>query len=165
MPCLSVCLSLYCLLTVSSVLCKGGFVPRLLEVLVRIAAEPDSADCIIIEDDADEGEELKPYRLACQTVDAIAVALPNKHVCRPLLQRLEAYIHPTSPRTPEQEVLQQRAALTCIGIMSEGCEAALRGKLKTLMPFLTPLLQHNHPAVAAAAALCFGQFAGQRHRV
>ncbi|OEH76590.1 heat repeat-containing protein [Cyclospora cayetanensis] len=143
------------------VLCKGGFVPKLLDVLVEMAAQPDEPGCAVLEDEDDEDEELNPHRLACQTVDAIAVALPNKHICKPLLQRLEAYIHPTAPRTPEQEVLQQRAALTCIGIMSEGCEAALRGKLKAFMPFLIPLLQHSHPAVAAAAALCFGQFAGQ----
>ncbi|XP_026190762.1 importin-4 [Cyclospora cayetanensis] len=141
------------------VLCKGGFVPKLLDVLVEMAAQPDEPGCAVLEDEDDEDEELNPHRLACQTVDAIAVALPNKHICKPLLQRLEAYIHPTAPRTPEQEVLQQRAALTCIGIMSEGCEAALRGKLKAFMPFLIPLLQHSHPAVAAAAALCFGQFA------
>lgn len=126
-----------------------------------MAAEPDGEGLAAIDDEDEEGEDLNPQRLACQTVDAIAVALPNKHICKPLLQRLEVYIHPVAPRTPEQEVLQQRAALTCIGIMSEGCEAALRGKLKSFMPFLIPLLQHNHPAVAAAAALCFGQFAGQ----
>ncbi|KAL8269323.1 hypothetical protein Esti_006754 [Eimeria stiedai] len=142
------------------VVCKGGFVPRLLEVLVLMAAEPYGSDGIVSsEEETEEGEDLTPQRLACQTLDAIAVCLPNKHVCKPLLDRLEVYIHPTAARTHEQEVLQQRAALTCIGIISEGCEAALRARLKTLMPFLLPLLQHNHPAVVAAAALCFGQFA------
>lgn len=153
---------LWSLSGVSSVLCKGGFVPRLLDVLVAMAAEPDAEGGAGIEEEDEDGEELNPQRLACQTLDAIAVALPNKHVCKPLLQRLEVYIHPTTARTPDQEVLQQRAALTCIGIISEGCEAALRGKLKVFMPFLIPLLQHGHPAVVAAAALCFGQFAGRQ---
>lgn len=138
--------------------------PRLLDVLVEMAAEPDDASGGVDISDLgvdDEGEDLTPQRLACQTVDAISVALPNKHVCKPLLQKLEPYIRPTTQRSPEQEVLQQRAALMCIGIMSEGCEAAMRSKLKTFMPFLLQQLQHSHPAVVAAAALCLGQFAGE----
>ncbi|KAL8438903.1 hypothetical protein Efla_005383 [Eimeria flavescens] len=142
------------------VLCKGGFVPRLLDSLVAMAAEPDGPEAVSLKvEEGEEEEDLTPQRLACQTLDALAVCLPNKHVCKPLLQRLEVYVHPIAARTPEQEVLQQRAALSCIGIISEGCEAVLRSKLKSFMPFLLPLLQHQHPAVVAAAALCFGQFA------
>eukprot|EP00920_Eleutheroschizon_duboscqi_P002142 GHVT01005349.1.p1 GENE.GHVT01005349.1~~GHVT01005349.1.p1 ORF type:complete len:1036 (+),score=251.74 GHVT01005349.1:436-3543(+) len=125
------------------VLYGGPLLSATLDVVVAMGAEEEAEE---------NDDESTPHKCAAQTMDVLALDIPNKYIYKTAVERL-------GPFTTSKNPHERKAALVLLGILSEGCQNMMRMRLKTLTPFVWRSFEDPNPIVVSAAACCFTQFA------
>ncbi|CEM06397.1 unnamed protein product [Vitrella brassicaformis CCMP3155] len=124
------------------VVTRNQLLPAILNVILPMAAEPDEHD---------EEEEESPSTLAASTLDTVALSLPGTQVFNVAIEGIGQYSQSTHPN-------QRKAAMTLLGILSEGCAETMRRQLDQLLPFALKAFEDPQALVRVGAATCIGQF-------
>ncbi|GJN08396.1 hypothetical protein PR202_ga26309 [Eleusine coracana subsp. coracana] len=99
----------------------------------------------------DEDSDLAADRSAAEVIDTMAVNLP-RHVIGPVLEFASVSFHHANPKYRE-------AAVSSLGVISEGCCEHLKDKLEECLKIVLEALQDQEQMVRGAASFALGQFA------
>lgn len=120
---------------------KHKLVLPILQVMCPLLAEPHG----------DEDDDLAADRAAAEVIDTMAINIP-KHVFSPVLEFASMSIHSTNPKHRE-------AAVTALGVISEGCCELMKNKLEEVLHLALGALKDQEQIVRGAASFALGQFA------
>uniref|UniRef100_A0A7N1A085 Importin N-terminal domain-containing protein n=1 Tax=Kalanchoe fedtschenkoi TaxID=63787 RepID=A0A7N1A085_KALFE len=126
----------------SSSLKKHKLVIPILQVMCPLLAESN---------DVDEDDDLAPDRAAAEVIDTMALNLP-KHVFAPVFEFSSMSSQSTEPKHRE-------AAVTALGVISEGCLDLMKKKLEPILHVVLGAFRDSEQMVRGAAAFALGQFA------
>ncbi|KAF8756351.1 hypothetical protein HU200_011068 [Digitaria exilis] len=99
----------------------------------------------------DEDSDLAADRSAAEVIDTMAINLP-RHVLAPVLEFASVSFHHNNPKYRE-------AAVTSLGVISEGCCEHLKDKLEDCLKIVLEALKDQEQMVRGAASFALGQFA------
>ncbi|CAN6301477.1 unnamed protein product, partial [Urochloa humidicola] len=99
----------------------------------------------------DEDSDLAADRSAAEVIDTMALNLP-RHVLAPVLEFASVSFHHVNPKYRE-------AAVTSLGVISEGCCEHLKDKLEDCLKIVLEALKDQEQMVRGAASFALGQFA------
>ncbi|XP_057466083.1 uncharacterized protein LOC130755649 [Actinidia eriantha] len=126
----------------SSSLKKHKLVIPILQVLCPLLAEAS---------DGDNDDDLSPDRAAAEVIDTMALNL-SKHVFPPVLEFASLSSQSVNPKFRE-------AAVTALGVISEGCLELMKDKLEPVLHIALGTLRDPEQMVRGAASFALGQFA------
>ncbi|GFY88530.1 ARM repeat superfamily protein [Actinidia rufa] len=126
----------------SSSLKKHKLVIPILQVLCPLLAEAS---------DGDNDDDLSPDRAAAEVIDTMALNL-SKHVFPPVLEFASLSSQSVNPKFRE-------AAVTALGVISEGCLELMKDKLEPVLHIALGALRDPEQMVRGAASFALGQFA------
>lgn len=121
---------------------KYKLVIPILQVMCPLLAESS---------DKDDEDDLAPDRAAAEVIDTIALNLP-KHVFLPILEFASLSSQNANPKFRE-------AAVTALGVISEGCSEPMKQKLEPVLHIVLGALRDTEQLVRGAASFALGQFA------
>ncbi|KAK9191281.1 hypothetical protein WN943_019893 [Citrus x changshan-huyou] len=121
---------------------KHKLVIPILQVMCPLLAESNEAG---------EDDDLAPDRAAAEVIDTMALNLA-KHVFPPVFEFASVSCQNASPKYRE-------AAVTAIGIISEGCAEWMKEKLESVLHIVLGALRDPEQFVRGAASFALGQFA------
>ncbi|KAH9771467.1 Importin N-terminal domain-containing protein [Citrus sinensis] len=121
---------------------KHKLVIPILQVMCPLLAESNEAG---------EDDDLAPDRAAAEVIDTMALNLA-KHVFPPVFEFASVSCQNASPKYRE-------AAVTAIGIISEGCVEWMKEKLESVLHIVLGALRDPEQFVRGAASFALGQFA------
>lgn len=121
---------------------KHKLVIPILQVMCPLLAELNEAG---------EDDDLAPDRAAAEVIDTMALNLA-KHVFPPVFEFASVSCQNASPKYRE-------AAVTAIGIISEGCVEWMKEKLESVLHIVLGALRDPEQFVRGAASFALGQFA------
>ena len=101
--------------------------------------------------DGDEDDDLAPDRAAAEVIDTMALNLP-KHVFPTILEFASLSSQNANPKFRE-------AAVTALGVISEGCLELMKNKLEPVLHIVLGALRDPEQMVRGAASFALGQFA------
>uniref|UniRef100_A0A0D3FGH4 Importin N-terminal domain-containing protein n=1 Tax=Oryza barthii TaxID=65489 RepID=A0A0D3FGH4_9ORYZ len=109
--------------------------------------------CPLLTETADEDgdSDLAADRSAAEVIDTMAINLP-RHVFPPVLEFASVSFHHINPKYRE-------AAVTSLGVVSEGCCEHLKDKLEDCLKVVLEALKDQEQMVRGAASFALGQFA------
>jgi HEAT repeat protein len=109
--------------------------------------------CPLLTETANEDEEsdLAADRSAAEVIDTMAINLP-RHVFGPVLEFASVSFHHINPKYRE-------AAVTSLGVISEGCSEHFKDKLEECLKVVLEALKDQEQMVRGAASFALGQFA------
>lgn len=109
--------------------------------------------CPMLAESSDRGdnEDLAPDRAAAEVIDTMALNLP-KQVFQPVLEFASINCQNVDPKFRE-------AAVTVLGVISEGCLELMRNDLKPVLQIVLGSLRDPQEMVRGAASFALGQFA------
>ncbi|KAL5999458.1 hypothetical protein ACLOJK_037743 [Asimina triloba] len=125
----------------SSSLKKHKLITPTLQVMCPLLAEAHE----------DEDEDLAADRAAAEVIDTMAINL-SKHVFPPVFEFASMSIHSINPKYRE-------AAVTALGVISEGCFEMMKGKLEPILHMVLGAMKDQEEMVRGAASFALGQFA------
>lgn len=126
----------------SNSLKKHKLVIPILQVMCPLLAEST---------DGDEDDDLAPDRAAAEVIDTMALNLP-KHVFPTILEFASLSSQNANPKFRE-------AAVTALGVISEGCLELMKNKLEPVLHIVLGALRDPEQMVRGAASFALGQFA------
>ncbi|RCV45445.1 hypothetical protein SETIT_9G454600v2 [Setaria italica] len=126
----------------ASFLKKHKLVVPILQVMCPLLTETANED---------EDSDLAADRSAAEVIDTMAINLP-RHVLAPVLEFASVSFHHTNPKYRE-------AAVTSLGVISEGCCEHLKDKLEDCLKIVLEALKDQEQMVRGAASFALGQFA------
>ncbi|CAA7039696.1 unnamed protein product, partial [Microthlaspi erraticum] len=121
---------------------KHQLVVPILKVMCALLAESS---------DQEDDDDLAPDRAAAEVIDTLAMTIP-KHVFNPVSEF--ASVHSQSPNPKYRE-----AAVTALGVISEGCFDIMKDKLDPVLNIVLGALRDPEQMVRGAASFALGQFA------
>lgn len=101
--------------------------------------------------DRDDDEDLAPDRAAAEVIDTMALNLP-KQVFQPVFEFASISCQNVDPKFRE-------AAVTALGVISEGCLDLMKNDLKPVLHIVLGSLRDPEQMVRGAASFALGQFA------
>lgn len=109
--------------------------------------------CPLLAESSDRGddEDLAPDRAAAEVIDTMALNIP-KQVFQPVLEFASISCQNADPKFRE-------AAVTALGVISEGCLDLMRNDLKPVLQIVLGSLRDPEEMVRGAASFALGQFA------
>lgn len=109
--------------------------------------------CPLLAESSESGEDddLAPDRAAAEVIDTMALNL-SKHVFPPVLEFASLSSKNINPKFRE-------AAVTSLGIISEGCSELMKNKLEPILQIVLGALGDSELMVRGAASFAMGQFA------
>ncbi|RLN18629.1 uncharacterized protein C2845_PM02G31000 [Panicum miliaceum] len=126
----------------ASFLKKHKLVVPILQVMCPLLTETANED---------EDSDLAADRSAAEVIDTMAINLP-RHVLAPVLEFASVSFHHINPKYRE-------AAVTSLGVISEGCCEHLKDKLEDCLKIVLEALKDQEQMVRGAASFALGQFA------
>lgn len=126
----------------ASFLKKHKLVVPILQVMCPLLTEASNED---------EDSDLAADRSAAEVIDTMAMNLP-RHVLAPVLEFASVSFHHINPKYRE-------AAVTSLGVISEGCCELLKDKLEDCLKIVLEALKDQEQMVRGAASFALGQFA------
>ncbi|KAH7569802.1 hypothetical protein JRO89_XS05G0002100 [Xanthoceras sorbifolium] len=126
----------------SNSLKKHKLVIPILQVMCPLLAESN---------DADEDDDLAPDRAAAEVLDTMALSL-SKHVFPPVFEFASLSSQNANPKYRE-------AAVTALGVISEGCMEWMKDRLEPILHIVLGALRDTEQMVRGAASFALGQFA------
>ncbi|ONL96237.1 ARM repeat superfamily protein [Zea mays] len=126
----------------ASFLKKHKLVVPILQVMCPLLTETANED---------EDSDLAADRSAAEVIDTMAINLP-RHVLAPVLEFASLSFHHINPKYRE-------AAVTSLGVISEGCCEHLKDKLEDCLKIVLEALKDQEQMVRGAASFALGQFA------
>lgn len=99
----------------------------------------------------DEDSDLAADRSAAEVIDTMAINLP-RHVFAPVLDFASVRFRDINPKYRE-------AAVTSLGVISEGCSEQFKDKLDECLKVVLEALKDQEQMVRGAASFALGQFA------
>ncbi|KAL6907529.1 hypothetical protein ACP4OV_002568 [Aristida adscensionis] len=126
----------------ASFLKKHKLVVPILQVMCPLLTETANED---------EDSDLAADRSAAEVIDTMAINLP-RHVLAPVLEFASVSFHHNNPKYRE-------AAVTSLGVISEGCCEHLKDKLEDCLKIVLEALKDQEQMVRGAASFALGQFA------
>ncbi|CAN6295687.1 unnamed protein product [Urochloa humidicola] len=126
----------------ASFLKKHKLVVPILQVMCPLLTETANED---------EDSDLAADRSAAEVIDTMALNLP-RHVLAPVLEFASVSFHHVNPKYRE-------AAVTSLGVISEGCCEHLKDKLEDCLKIVLEALKDQEQMVRGAASFALGQFA------
>ncbi|KAL7119547.1 hypothetical protein ACP275_02G069900 [Erythranthe tilingii] len=126
----------------SNSLKKYKLVGPILQIMCPLLAEST---------DRDEDDDLAPDRAAAEVIDTMAINLA-KHVFPPVFEFSSISSQNANPKFRE-------AAVTALGVISEGCLELMKGKLEPVLRIVLGALRDPEQMVRGAASFALGQFA------
>ncbi|KAL5759113.1 hypothetical protein ACOSQ2_017951 [Xanthoceras sorbifolium] len=126
----------------SNSLKKHKLVIPILQVMCPLLAESN---------DADEDDDLAPDRAAAEVIDTMALSL-SKHVFPPVFEFASLSSQNANPKYRE-------AAVTALGVISEGCMEWMKDRLEPILHIVLGALRDPEQMVRGAASFALGQFA------
>ncbi|CAL4938634.1 unnamed protein product [Urochloa decumbens] len=126
----------------ASFLKKHKLVVPILQVMCPLLTETANED---------EDSDLAADRSAAEVIDTMAINLP-RHVLAPVLEFASVSFHHANPKYRE-------AAVTSLGVISEGCCEHLKDKLEDCLKIVLEALKDQEQMVRGAASFALGQFA------
>ncbi|CAL4921877.1 unnamed protein product [Urochloa decumbens] len=126
----------------ASFLKKHKLVVPILQVMCPLLTETANED---------EDSDLAADRSAAEVIDTMAINLP-RHVLAPVLEFASVSFHHVNPKYRE-------AAVTSLGVISEGCCEHLKDKLEDCLKIVLEALKDQEQMVRGAASFALGQFA------
>ncbi|KAL9246199.1 hypothetical protein vseg_019764 [Gypsophila vaccaria] len=123
---------------------KHKLVMPILQVICPLLAQSGDRD-----DDNDD--DLAPDRAAAEVIDTMALNLP-KQVFQPVLEFASISSQSADPKFRE-------AAVTALGVISEGCLDMMKSNLKPVLHIVLGSLRDTEQMVRGAASFALGQFA------
>ncbi|XP_047337583.1 importin-4 [Impatiens glandulifera] len=107
--------------------------------------------CPLLAESKDDDDDLAPDRAAAEVIDTIALNIP-KHVFLPVLEFASLSSQNANPKFRE-------AAVTALGVISEGCSEPMKQKLEPVLHIVLGALRDTEQLVRGAASFALGQFA------
>lgn len=101
--------------------------------------------------EADEDDDLASDRAAAEVIDTMAMSL-SKHVFPPVFEFASVSSQNANPKFRE-------AAVTALGVISEGCVEWMKDKLEPILHIVLGALRDPEQVVRGAASFALGQFA------
>ncbi|XP_057528872.1 uncharacterized protein LOC130807617 isoform X2 [Amaranthus tricolor] len=101
--------------------------------------------------DRDDDEDLAPDRAAAEVIDTMALNLP-KQVFQPIFEFASISCQNVDPKFRE-------AAVTALGVISEGCLDLMKSNLKPVLHIVLGCLRDPEQMVRGASSFALGQFA------
>ncbi|WVZ56341.1 hypothetical protein U9M48_006889 [Paspalum notatum var. saurae] len=126
----------------ASFLKKHKLVIPILQVMCPLLTEASNDD---------EDFDLAADRSAAEVIDTMAINLP-RHVLAPVLEFASVSFNHVNPKYRE-------AAVTSLGVISEGCCEHLKDKLEDCLKIVLEALKDQEQMVRGAASFALGQFA------
>lgn len=126
----------------ASFLKKHKLVVPILQVMCPLLTETANED---------EDSDLAADRSAAEVIDTMAINLP-RHVIAPVLEFASVSFCHANPKYRE-------AAVTSLGVVSEGCCEHLKDKLEDCLKIVLEALKDQEQMVRGAASFALGQFA------
>ncbi|CAN6284845.1 unnamed protein product [Urochloa humidicola] len=126
----------------ASFLKKHKLVVPILQVMCPLLTETANED---------EDSDLAADRSAAEVIDTMALNLP-RHVLAPVLEFASVSFYHVNPKYRE-------AAVTSLGVISEGCCEHLKDKLEDCLKIVLEALKDQEQMVRGAASFALGQFA------
>ncbi|KAG2553164.1 hypothetical protein PVAP13_9KG514100 [Panicum virgatum] len=126
----------------ASFLKKHKLVVPILQVMCPLLTETANED---------EDSDLAADRSAAEVIDTMAINLP-RHVLAPVLEFASVSFNHINPKYRE-------AAVTSLGVISEGCCEHLKDKLEDCLKIVLEALKDQEQMVRGAASFALGQFA------
>lgn len=99
----------------------------------------------------DDDSDLAADRAAAEVIDTMALNLP-KHVFPPVFEFSSLSFRHVNPKFRE-------AAVTALGVISEGCSELLKNRLENVLQITLAALTDQEQMVRGAASFALGQFA------
>lgn len=127
----------------SNSLKKHKLVMPVLHAMCPLLAESSNKD--------DDDDDLAPDRAAAEVIDTMALSLP-KQVFPPVFDFSSTSCQNVDPKYRE-------AAVTALGIISEGCLDLMKDNLKPVLHIVLGCLRDPEQMVRGAASFALGQFA------
>lgn len=121
---------------------KHKLILPILHVLCPLLAESTNED---------EDDDLAPDRAAAEVIDTMALNIP-KHVFPPVLEFASVSYQNANPKFRE-------AAVTALGVISEGCLELMKKNLEPVLHIVLAALRDPEQMVRGAASFALGQFA------
>lgn len=121
---------------------KHKLVMPILHVICPLLAESS---------DRDDDEDLSPDRAAAEVIDTMALNIP-KQVFQPVFEFASISCQNVDPKFRE-------AAVTALGVVSEGCLELMKMNLKPVLHIVLGSLRDPEQMVRGAASFALGQFA------
>lgn len=97
-------------------------------------------------------DETTPFRVACRTLDSLALALPASQFFPLVLKVLE-------PKMASNQVLEKRCALLFTGVLCEGCQSVMRPQIDSLLPMQLTAIKSPVAILRSTASIALGQMA------
>ncbi|CAI8591539.1 unnamed protein product [Vicia faba] len=126
----------------SNILKKHKLIIPILHILCPLLAESTNED---------EDDDLAPDRAAAEVIDTMALNIP-KHVFPPVLEFASVSYQNANPKFRE-------AAVTALGVISEGCLELMKQNLEPVLHIVLAALRDPEQMVRGAASFALGQFA------
>jgi len=126
----------------ASFLKKHKLVVPILQVMCPLLTETANED---------EDSDLAADRSAAEVIDTMGINLP-RHVLAPVLEFASVSFNHINPKYRE-------AAVTSLGVISEGCCEHLKDKLEDCLKIVLEALKDQEQMVRGAASFALGQFA------
>ncbi|XP_057430395.1 uncharacterized protein LOC130723389 [Lotus japonicus] len=126
----------------SSTLKKHKLIIPILHVLCPLLAESTNES---------EDDDLAPDRASAEVIDTMALNIP-KHVFSPVFEFASVSCQNANPKFRE-------AAVTALGVISEGCLEPMKNKLEPVLHIVLGALRDPEQMVRGAASFAVGQFA------
>lgn len=108
--------------------------PGIVSALLSIGAESESAS----------ESEMTPGRSALTVLEALAVSFPPTQILPALFEQLQALSTLADPAL-------RKSGVAALGVVVEGCAAALHAHMKSLWPFFEAMLKDSDVSVRKAA--------------
>ncbi|KAJ1686897.1 hypothetical protein LUZ63_018287 [Rhynchospora breviuscula] len=128
----------------ASILKKHKLVIPILQVMCPLLTETSNGED---DDDAD----LAADRAAAEVIDTMAINLPRQ-VFGPIIEFSSVNCQNPNPKFRE-------AAVTALGVVSEGCSEIMKGKLEDCLRIVLEALKDQEQMVRGAGSFALGQFA------
>ncbi|KAM3229649.1 hypothetical protein ACQJBY_060461 [Aegilops geniculata] len=126
----------------ASFLKKNKLIVPILQVMCPLLTETANED---------EDSDLAADRSAAEVIDTMAINLP-RHVFGPVLEFASVNFRHVNPKYRE-------AAVTSLGVVSEGCSEHFKDKLEECLKVVLEALKDQEQMVRGAASFALGQFA------
>lgn len=121
---------------------KYKLVAPILQIMCPLLAESTNRD---------EDDDLAPDRAAAEVIDTMALNL-SKQVFPPVFEFASLSSQSANPKFRE-------AAVTSLGVISEGCLELMKNKLEPILHIVLAALRDPEQMVRGAASFALGQFA------
>lgn len=126
-----------------NIIIKQKMISAVINVAFKMLCEP--------EDDDTEDDEQTGSKIGASLLDELAVGIPSKHIFREVIEK-------AVPLTNSANYADRKAAVTAIGLISEGCHQPMRGNLGQAVPIIVKACSDQSKQVRAAAYLALAAF-------